>query len=216
LNTPDNEGSKKQLVEAGLETLQGILQAGSWRIVGLRLGTLLLLCSAGYIGWLLWDLRPAIETRLRQAPEIPTLDDAYNKHRDQINGLLLTAVQTQGNRLRALQLLAPYKGRSGIVLWEQEIDPYRTPLTPGQPFSFGIGAAEQLGDSMLGLCGERQETTGTLSILCAVRGPAGKIRGWIRAELNSNKPLSPESLLDWWSLAESVSDTAWPRCCFAQ
>jgi hypothetical protein len=33
----------------------------------------------------------------------------------------------------------------------------------------------------------------------------------VRAELKADKPLPQEQLLDWWGLAEAISDTAWPR-----
>jgi hypothetical protein len=198
-------------VEAALQALEGVLQAGSWRVVGLRLGTLVLLAGTAYLGWLLWDLRPALEARLRQPPEVQSLDTAYSAHRDELNGLLLQAVQAQGSRLLALQLLAPYRGRSGITLWEHEAGQHRTPLEPGQPFAFGVGASEQLGASMLGLCGQRQEGVVVRSVLCAVRGPQGRVRGWLRAELATEQPLPQEQLLDWWTLAEALSDAAWPR-----
>jgi len=208
--TEPQEG-RQQLVEAALQALEGVLQAANWRIVGLRLGAIVLLGGTAYLGWLLWDLRPALEARLQQAPEVPSLDAAYSAHREEVNGLLLQAAAAQGDRLLALQLLAPYRGRTGITLWEKEAPEHRTPMEPGAPFAFGVGAAEQLGDSLLGLCGQHQEATASRSVLCAVRGPQGRVRGWVRAELATGKPLAQEQLLDWWGLAEAISDTAWPR-----
>ena len=208
---PPEGGQRQQLVDAALQALEGVLQAGNWRVVGLRLGTIVLLGGTAYLGWLLWDLRPALEARLRQPPEVPTLDAAYAGHRDEVNGILLQAVQVQGPKLLALQLLAPYRGRAGITLWEHETGTHRTPLEPGQPFSFGVGAAEQLGDSMLGRCGQQQEGPKARSILCAVRGPLGRVRGWVRVELATDQPVPQEQVLDWWALAEAISDTAWPR-----
>jgi hypothetical protein len=202
---------RQQLVDAALQALEGVLQAANWRVVGLRLGTIVLLGGTGYLGWLLWDLRPALEARLQQAPEVPTLDAAYTAHREEVNGLLLQAAAAQGDQLLALQLLAPYRGRTGITLWEKEAAAHRTPLEPGSPFAFGVGAAEQLGDSLLGLCGQHQENAKARSVLCAIRGPMGRVRGWLRVELQTDKPLAQEQLLDWWGLAEAISDTAWPR-----
>lgn len=208
----EHSGSERQqLVAAGVEALQGVLQANSWRAVALRLGTIVLLAGAAYTGWVLWDLRPTIEARLREAPDVPGLDSAYAQHRDEVNGLLLQAVQAQGPKLLAVQLLSPYRGRSGMTLWEREQGKHRTPLEPGQPFTFGMGAAEQLGTSMLGLCGQRREAAQVHSVLCAVRGPVGHVRGWLRVELAIAEPLPMDQLLDWWNLAEGVSDTAWPR-----
>lgn len=208
---PPQGGGRQQLLDAALQALEGVLQAGTWRVVGLRLGTLILLGGTGYLGWLLWDLRPALEARLQQPPEVPTLDAAYAAHREEINGLLLQAAAAQGEKLLALQLLTPYRGRTGLTLWEKEAPSHRTPLEPNTPFAFGVGASEQLGASLLGLCGQHQESAKVRSVLCSIRGPMGRVRGWVRAELLAEQPLTPEQLLDWWGLGEGISDVAWPR-----
>ncbi len=204
---PESNKSLAERVEVFTRTTGDALQKAigdvldarnPWQLL-YRLLRIVLLGLVLYSGWLLVTLQPDLAKRLSHPPD-HSFTERVEQRRTEIQTLLRTALETNGEGLHTLVLLRWDGGNSVTVLAAAGRDS-QLGLTPGQQPLLGVEMAEALGHLALGLCATEQpealhiRTSGGAlagaALLCPVGCSASSTSRPLLLSLYDERPAQP-------------------------